>query len=63
MKMKSDNFSFGGEYSGHVFYRDRWAGFDDGIYAGMRFVEMIVNSKTTVSELLKSVKRYYSISF
>lgn len=63
MKMKSDDFSFGGEYSGHVFYRDRWAGFDDGIYAGARFIEMIVNSKTTVSELLKDVKRYHSISF
>lgn len=61
MKMKSDNFSFGGEYSGHVFYRDRWAGFDDGIYAGMRFIEMLVNSKTKVSTLLKDVKRYYSV--
>ena len=59
-KMKEDNFSFGGEYSGHIFYRDRFAGFDDGIYAAMRFVEMIVNSNQKVSDLLKDVKKYYS---
>ena len=59
-KMKEDNFSFGGEYSGHIFYRDKFPGFDDGIYAGMRFVEMVVNSKTKVSELLNDVKKYHS---
>lgn len=63
MKMKEGNFSFGGEYSGHIFYRDRWAGFDDGIYAGARFIEMIVNTKTKVSELLKTVKKYCSIFY
>ena len=63
MKMKSDDFSFGGEYSGHIFFRDRWAGFDDGIYAAMRFVEMIVNKKTKASSLLKDVKRYQSVFF
>ena len=62
-KMKEDDFSFGGEYSGHVFYRDRWAGFDDGIYAGCRFVEMIVNTGKRVSELLKTVKVYYSVYY
>lgn len=60
-KMKEDDFSFGGEYSGHIFYRDKFAGFDDGIYAGMRFVEMIVNTGKKVSELLKDVKKYYSL--
>ena len=60
-KMKEDDFSFGGEYSGHIFFRDKFAGFDDGIYAGMRFVEMLVNTDTKVSELLKGVKNYYSV--
>ena len=60
-KMKEENFSFGGEYSGHVFFRDKWAGFDDGIYAGMRFVEMLVNTGSKVSELLKTVKVYHSV--
>ena len=60
-KMQEENFSLGGEYSGHIFYKDKFPGFDDGIYAGMRFVEMIVNSGVKVSELLKSVKKYYSV--
>ena len=60
-KMKDDNFSFGGEYSGHIFFRDRWIGFDDGIYAGMRFLEMIANENIKVSDLLKDTNRYYSV--
>lgn len=60
-KMKEENFSFGGEYSGHVFFRDKWAGFDDGIYAGMRFIEMLVNTGYKVNELLKTVKEYHSV--
>ena len=63
MKMREGDFSFGGEYSGHIFYRDRWAGFDDGIYAGARFMEMLINSGSKVSELLKSVKKYYSVFY
>ena len=58
MMMKSGDFSFGGEYSGHVFYRDKWAGFDDGIYAGCRFLEMLTHTGYKVSELLNSIKKY-----
>lgn len=61
--MKEGNFSFGGEYSGHIFYRDRWIGFDDGIYAGARFIEMIANTKQKVSDLLKTVNTYYSVYY
>lgn len=60
-KMKEDDFSFGGEYSGHIFFRDRWIGFDDGIYAGMRFLEMIANENIKVSDLLKMTSKYYSV--
>ncbi|MGS2722886.1 phosphomannomutase/phosphoglucomutase [Porticoccus sp. GXU_MW_L64] len=31
----------GGEYSGHIFFNDRWYGFDDGMYAAARLVEII----------------------
>ena len=58
MMMKNGNFSFGGEYSGHVFYRDKWAGFDDGIYAGARFLEMLTHTKKKPSELLQSLHKY-----
>ena len=36
-----ENALLGGEMSGHIFFADRWGGFDDGIYASIRFLEMI----------------------
>ena len=34
---------FGGELSGHLFFRDRWPGFDDGLYTGARLCELLAN--------------------
>ena len=34
---------FGGELSGHLFFRDRWYGFDDGLYAGARLLEILAS--------------------
>ncbi len=61
MKMQEGNFLFGGEYSGHIFFKDKWPGFDDGIYAGLRFIEMLSNSDQTFNEMLKDVKKYENI--
>ncbi len=36
-----ENALLGGEMSGHIFFADRWGGFDDGIYASIRLLEMI----------------------
>jgi phosphomannomutase/phosphoglucomutase len=33
-----------GEMSGHFFFKDRWGGFDDGLYAAARFLEILANS-------------------
>lgn len=35
-KINEDNYTFGGEFSGHLWFKDRFPGFDDGIYAGLR---------------------------
>lgn len=59
-KMKEGNFAFGGELSGHIFFRDRWPGFDDGIYAGLRMVELLSHTNKKASELLDGVSKYYS---
>lgn len=59
-KMKEGNFAFGGELSGHMFFRDKWPGFDDGIYAGLRIVEILTNTDKKASELLDGVSKYYS---
>lgn len=40
-RMKSTNALLAGEMSGHFFFKDRWFGFDDGIYAALRVLEIL----------------------
>ena len=40
------NAILGGEFSGHIFFNDRWNGFDDGLYAAARLLEVLCNSDT-----------------
>ena len=40
-KMKEVNSPLGGEMSGHIFFKERWFGFDDGTYAGCRLLEIV----------------------
>ena len=40
-KLKETNAPFAGEMSGHLFFNDRWPGFDDGLYAGARLLEIV----------------------
>ena len=40
-KMKETNSPLGGEMSGHIFFKERWFGFDDGTYAGCRLLEIL----------------------
>jgi len=51
-KMKETGALLGGEMSGHVFFGERWFGFDDGIYAGARLLDILGRSGKTVRELL-----------
>ncbi|MFT7299825.1 MAG: phosphomannomutase/phosphoglucomutase [Porticoccus sp.] len=44
----------GGEYSGHIFFRDRWHGFDDGIYAAARLVEIMTIREQGLDEIVSS---------
>jgi phosphomannomutase len=40
-KMKENGSPLGGEMSGHIFFKERWFGFDDGTYAGARLLEIL----------------------
>ena len=40
-KMKEIGSPLGGEMSGHIFFKERWFGFDDGTYAGCRLLEIL----------------------
>jgi phosphomannomutase / phosphoglucomutase len=50
-KMKEVGAVLGGEMSGHIFFADRYPGFDDGIYAGARLIELLSRSPRTLAEL------------
>jgi phosphomannomutase len=43
-KMKEIDAPLGGEMSGHIFFKERWYGFDDGTYAGCRLLEILSQS-------------------
>lgn len=55
-----NNYPFGGEMSGHLYFRDKFIGNDDGIYAGLRLVEILSKTNKTVEELLLNIPIYYS---
>lgn len=59
-KVKEEDLPFGGELSGHVYFRDRWPGFDSGLYAGLRLLEILSNTDKTVDELIEGIVNYYS---
>ena len=43
-KMRETHSPLGGEMSGHIFFKERWYGFDDGTYAGCRLLEIVSKS-------------------
>lgn len=58
-KMKEINASLAGEMSGHTFFNDKWYGFDDGIYAAARLLEILSEFKDP-SKILKDLPKSFS---
>ncbi len=54
------DYPLSGELSGHVYFRDRWPGYDDGIYVGMRLIEMLSHTDKPLSSFLDDMVKYYS---
>ena len=54
-KMLETGAMLGGELSGHIFIKDRWFGFDDGIYAAARVLEIMALREQTLDELVESL--------
>lgn len=50
-KLHEENAPLAGEMSGHIFFNDRWYGFDDGMYVGARLLEIIAAQPKTVTEI------------
>ena len=60
MQTAKGNYPLSGELSGHIYFRDKWPGYDDGIYSGMRLIEMLSNSDKKLSSYLDNLSKYYS---
>ena len=58
-KMKESKAILAGEMSGHMFFNDRWYGFDDGVYAGARLIE-ILSHFDNPSEILEALPKSFS---
>ncbi|MCG6982763.1 MAG: phosphomannomutase/phosphoglucomutase [Deltaproteobacteria bacterium] len=54
-KMKEVGAALAGEMSGHVFFADRYFGYDDAIYASCRLLEILDKSGKTIAELLDGI--------
>ena len=59
-KMKEISCNFAGEMSGHIFIGDNYYGFDDGIYVGARFIEMLSKQNIKLSDLVEQLPKYFS---
>ncbi len=56
-KMKETGALFAGEMSGHLFFSDRYFGFDDAIYAGARLLEILTTEEKSVRDLLSGIPK------
>jgi len=59
-KMKETNAALAGEMSGHIFFADRFYGFDDATYAGARVLEILSHTDKSLSELLSDLPKTFS---
>lgn len=59
-KIKEENAPLAGEMSGHIFFNDRWFGFDDAIYASARLVEILARSKDKLSTMMDGLPRTFA---
>ena len=59
-KMREEEALLAGEMSGHMFFADRYFGFDDAIYASGRLLEIVADSEVPLHMLLKDVPKMYS---
>jgi phosphomannomutase/phosphoglucomutase len=58
-KIKEEKAALGGEMSGHIFFADRYFGYDDAIYASCRLVELLSKEGRKLSELLEDVPKTF----
>jgi phosphomannomutase/phosphoglucomutase len=58
--IKKNNALLGGEMSGHIFFNDKWYGFDDGPYAAVRAAEILAKSNRSIAEIFRDFPESFS---
>jgi len=58
--IKKHNPLLAGEMSGHIFFNDKWYGFDDGHYSGARIIEMLSKNEKSIAEICNELPMLYS---
>ncbi len=54
-RIRQGDVLLAGEMSGHIFFKERWTGFDDGLYAGARLLELLAKSSTPPAEVFAAL--------
>jgi phosphomannomutase/phosphoglucomutase len=54
-KMKQEKAALAGEMSGHMFFADRYLGYDDAVYAACRILELVAHSPVSLSQMLSDI--------
>ncbi|MBN2356244.1 phosphomannomutase/phosphoglucomutase [candidate division KSB1 bacterium] len=59
-KMKEKHAPFAGEMSGHLFFADQYYGFDDGLYASGRIMQIVAKSDKNLSQMIDALPAFFS---
>ncbi len=59
-KMKETKAAVAGEMSGHIFFADKYYGFDDGLYAAIRLINIVEKSKFSLAHMRKSLPQTFA---
>jgi phosphomannomutase/phosphoglucomutase len=59
-KLKEEGAALAGEMSGHLFFADRYFGFDDAIYASVRLLDLVIRSRKPLSDFLSDLPPSYA---
>lgn len=59
-KIFEENAILAGEMSGHIFFNDRWFGFDDAVYSGARLLEILSNSDKSLTEIVDTIPKAFN---
>jgi phosphomannomutase len=59
-KMRQTNAIFGGELSGHLFFKDKYYGYDDAVYAALRLIEILSKNNKNLQQMVDELPRAFN---